>query len=262
MCSDSSESRKTDALECMWLLPRKVMRLNVWYIHAGGEQIQESETHNFRDRGPRIGFNGGWAGGQAGQHKLSSLGQGPTMSPGGQGRAVIIIDAGLLRAALTCLLCAALKSPIRALHARAVLDCWRQGIAYGNGRLFDSCFRVFACCAKKKIFCSFTLFSQWKWFIFRLSDDVGHKETVFLYLVQHWWLQLDRIGTTSPSTFMLHRQKIKRNWRLNLKLKKKEEAASWAYTIQARHWEHCLKAVLYKRFFIPLEVFFAGYYTK
>ena len=25
MCSDSSESRKTDALECLWLQPRKVM---------------------------------------------------------------------------------------------------------------------------------------------------------------------------------------------------------------------------------------------
>ena len=31
----------------------------------------------------------GGGGGQAGQHKLSSLGQGPTMSPGSQGRAVI-----------------------------------------------------------------------------------------------------------------------------------------------------------------------------
>ena len=57
-------------------------------IHTGGEQIQGNETGNFRDRGPRIGERGG-GGGEAGQHKLSSLGQGPTMSPGGQGSAVI-----------------------------------------------------------------------------------------------------------------------------------------------------------------------------
>ena len=56
-------------------------------IHTGGEQIQGNETHNFRDRGPRIGEKG--RGCQAGQHKLSSLGQEPTMSPGSQGRAVI-----------------------------------------------------------------------------------------------------------------------------------------------------------------------------
>ena len=55
-------------------------------IHTGGEQILGNETRNFRDWGPRIGGKGG---GQAGQHKLSSLGQGPTMSPGGQGCAVI-----------------------------------------------------------------------------------------------------------------------------------------------------------------------------
>ena len=42
-------------------------------IHTGGEQIQGNETRNFRDRGPRIGEKGG--GGQAGQHKISSLGQ-------------------------------------------------------------------------------------------------------------------------------------------------------------------------------------------
>ena len=59
-------------------------------IHTGGEQIQGNETRNFRDRGPRIGEKrGGGGGGQDGQHKLSSLGQGPTMSPGSHGRAVI-----------------------------------------------------------------------------------------------------------------------------------------------------------------------------
>ena len=65
---------------------------------------------------------------RAGQHKLSSLGQGPTMSPGGQRSAVI--SAGVLHAALTCLLRAALTCPIRAPRACAVLDCWRHGIAW------------------------------------------------------------------------------------------------------------------------------------
>ena len=40
------------------------------------------------------------------------------------------IDAGLLRAALTCLLCAALTCPIRAPRACVVLDSWSQGIAW------------------------------------------------------------------------------------------------------------------------------------
>ena len=39
--------------------------------------------------------------------------------------------------------------------------------SHGNGRLLDACFRVFARCAKKKIFNSFkcTSFSRWKWFV-------------------------------------------------------------------------------------------------
>ena len=53
-------------------------------IHNGGEQIQGNETHNFRDRGLRIGETRG-----VGVGKLSSLGQGPTMSPGSQRHAVI-----------------------------------------------------------------------------------------------------------------------------------------------------------------------------
>ena len=54
-----------------------------------------------------------------------------------------------------------LTRDIWAPRACAVLDCWRQGI----GRLLDACFRIFAQCAKKKIFNSFTSFSRWKWFI-------------------------------------------------------------------------------------------------
>ena len=57
-------------------------------IYTGGEQIQGNETRNFREGAEnRRKKKGG--GGQTGQHKLSSLGQGPTMSPGSQRRAVI-----------------------------------------------------------------------------------------------------------------------------------------------------------------------------
>ena len=45
--------------------------------------------HATLETGGRESAKTGWAGGQAGQHKLSSLGQGPTMSPGSHGRAVI-----------------------------------------------------------------------------------------------------------------------------------------------------------------------------
>ena len=60
-------------------------------VQTGGQQIQGNETPNFRDWGPRISERGGGGVGQAGQHKLSSLGQGPAISPGGQGSAVIIL---------------------------------------------------------------------------------------------------------------------------------------------------------------------------
>ena len=58
-------------------------------IHTGGEQIQGNETRNVRDWWPETRRKQGRAGGQAGQHKLSSLGQGPTMSPGSRERSVI-----------------------------------------------------------------------------------------------------------------------------------------------------------------------------
>ena len=51
---------------------------------------------------------------------------------------------------------------------RALARFWAVGAkaSHGNNRLLDACFRVFARCAKKKIFNSFTSFSRWKWFIF------------------------------------------------------------------------------------------------
>ena len=52
---------------------------------------------------------------------------------------------------------------------RALARFWAVGAkgSHGNNRLLDACFRVFARCAKKKIFNSFTSFSRWKWFIFK-----------------------------------------------------------------------------------------------
>ena len=52
---------------------------------------------------------------------------------------------------------------------RALARFWAVGAkaSHGNNRLLDACFRVFARCAKKRIFNSFTSFSRWKWFIFR-----------------------------------------------------------------------------------------------
>ena len=94
----------------------------------------------------------GMAGGQAGQHKLSSLGQGPTMSPGSHGSGSYIA-AGLLRTDTSS-------------DHRAPAWFWTVG---AKASLLDTCFRVFARCAKKKIFNSFTSFSRWKWFIFSLS---------------------------------------------------------------------------------------------
>ena len=49
---------------------------------------------------------------------------------------------------------------------RALARFWAVGAkaSHGNNRLLDACFRVFARCAKKKIFNSFTSFSRWKWF--------------------------------------------------------------------------------------------------
>ena len=60
-------------------------------IHTVGEQTQGNKTRTLeiggRESAKRKGCGGG--GGQAGQHKLSSLGQGPTMSPGSRERSVI-----------------------------------------------------------------------------------------------------------------------------------------------------------------------------
>ena len=55
---------------------------------------------------------------------------------------------------------------------RALARFWAVGAkaSHGNNRLLDACFRVFARCAKKRIFNSFTSFSRWKWFIVWVRD--------------------------------------------------------------------------------------------
>ena len=68
------------------------------------------------------------------------------MSPGSRERSVA---AGLLCADVS-------------FTHRALAQFWAVGAkaSHGNNRLLDACFRVFARCAKNKIFNSFTSFSR------------------------------------------------------------------------------------------------------
>ena len=87
-------------------------------------------------------------GGQAGQHKLFSLG--PTMSPGKSGT----YGYGYV-----------------SFGHRAHARFWTVGAkaSYGNGRLLDACFRVFACCAKKENFQLFHFVQPFKMVHFKVS---------------------------------------------------------------------------------------------
>ena len=62
MCSESSESRKTDALSGVHVVVAKESDVTERMIDTGGEQIQGNETRNFRDQGPKIGEKGGGGG--------------------------------------------------------------------------------------------------------------------------------------------------------------------------------------------------------
>ena len=69
-------AKESDVIECM--------------IHTVGEQIQGNKTRTLEIGGRESAKRrGGGGAGQTGQHKLSSLGQGPTMSPGSRERSVI-----------------------------------------------------------------------------------------------------------------------------------------------------------------------------
>ena len=76
-----------------------------------------------------------------------------------------------------------------------------------------------------------------------------------------WWMQLDRNGTTSPSTFRLRRQKSATEGESQAQDKRRSCKLSLHKTSRTLGTLP-KKAVFYKRFFIPLEVFYTGYYTK
>ena len=119
-------------------------------IHTGGELIQGNETRNFRDRGPRIGEKKrgrGWASWTAQALFAWTRTRDEPRRSGTYG----CIAAGLLCAALTFQIGAPAPARFWTVGAKA---------SHGNGRLLDACFRVFARCAKKKIFNSFTSFSR------------------------------------------------------------------------------------------------------
>ena len=116
-------------------------------IHTGGEQIQGNETRNVRDWGRDSAKRGegGWASWTA----QALFAWTRTHDEPGKSGTFDYIAAGLL--------CADVSFTYRAL-ARF----WAVGAkaSHGNNRLLDACFRVFARCAKKKIFNSFTSFSR------------------------------------------------------------------------------------------------------
>ena len=78
---------------------KEVMWLNVWYIQVESK-YKEMRNATLETRGRESAKKKGGGGGQAGQHKLSSLGQGPTMSPG-RSETCRYIAAGLLRSGVT-----------------------------------------------------------------------------------------------------------------------------------------------------------------
>ena len=84
-------------------------------IHTGGEQMQGNETRNFRGRGPRISEKKGvgWASWTA----QAVFAWTRTHDEPGKSETCSYIAAGLLRSGVT-------------FGHPAVLDCWRQGIAW------------------------------------------------------------------------------------------------------------------------------------
>ena len=112
-------------------------------IHTGGEQIQGNETRNFRERGLRISGKAGGGGGASWTAQALFTWTRTHDKPRRSGTCGYI-DAGLLRAALTCLLCATPTCPIRAPRACAVLDFWRNGIAWlrSPARCLLACIRA------------------------------------------------------------------------------------------------------------------------
>ena len=118
-------------------------------IHTVGEQIQGNKTCTLeiggRESAEKKGGGGGWASWTA-QVLIAWT---RTHDEPGKSGTFRYIAAGLL--------CADVSFTYRAL-ARY----WAVGNKawHGNNRLLDACFRVFARCAKKNIFNSFTSFRR------------------------------------------------------------------------------------------------------
>ena len=115
-------------------------------IHTGGEQIQGNETRNFRDRGRESAKRGGGGASWTAQALFAWT---MTHEEPGKSGTCGCIAAGLLHSGVS-------------FGHRAPARFWTVGAkaSHGNGRLLDACFRVFARCAKKKIFNSLTSFSR------------------------------------------------------------------------------------------------------
>ena len=110
-------------------------------IHTGGAQIQGNETRNVTDWGPRPKTGeDGWASWTAqALFALTKTHDEPRKPWSGS-----YIAAGRLRTDTSS-------------DHRAPARFWTVG---AKASLLDACFRVFARCAKKKIFNSFTSFSR------------------------------------------------------------------------------------------------------
>ena len=116
-------------------------------IHTGGEQIQ-GMRHATLETGGRDSAKtgeGGWAGWTA----QALFAWTRTHDEPGKSGTFGYIAAGLLCADVS-------------FTHRALARFWAVGAkaSHGSNRLLDACFRVFAHCAKKRIFNSFTSFSR------------------------------------------------------------------------------------------------------
>ena len=121
-------------------------------IHTGGEQIQGNETRNFRDRGPRIGEKGGGGASWTAQALFAWT---RTHDEPRKSGTYGYIAAGLLRAALTCLLCIALMChPGTARLRGSGLLAPRHRMATVPCSMSDS---VYSHVARKRKFSTFSL---------------------------------------------------------------------------------------------------------
>ena len=127
------------------------MWLNVWYIQVESKykEMRHATLETGAENRRKKRGGGGWASWTA----QALFAWTRTHDEPGKSGTCGYIAAGLLRADVS-------------FGHRAPARFWTVGAkaSHGKGRLLDACFRVFARCAKKKLFNSFTSFSRWKWF--------------------------------------------------------------------------------------------------